>query len=137
MNDPKISRRNALLSTFGLLATSDARTTIDMPGITGDAVLIRAGEGQKGKIASSEIVFKLDATHTSGQFGCAELSIHPGQLGAPPHLHKGFDETCCLLEGSVHIMVEEEVFIVNKGDWHLRPRGKVHTFGTQARQLPG
>ncbi len=25
-------------------------------------------------------------------------------------------------------MVEDEVFKVKKGGWHLRPRGKVHTF---------
>lgn len=25
-------------------------------------------------------------------------------------------------------MVEEEIFQVNAGDWHLRPRNKMHTF---------
>jgi uncharacterized cupin superfamily protein len=59
-----------------------------------------------------------------------------GQLGAPPHLHLGFDEICYVLEGTVHIMVEDEVFVVNKGDWHLRPRGKFTHFGTPVHSLP-
>lgn len=40
----------------------------------------------------------------------------------------GFDEICYVFEGTVHTLVEDEVFVVKKGDWHLRPRGKVHTF---------
>lgn len=91
-------------------------------------VFIPPGGGPKGKIARSDITFKLDKTQTSGHFGSSEMTIPPGQLGAPPHYHKNFDEICIVLEGAVHIMVEDEVIEVKKGGWHLRPRGKVHTF---------
>lgn len=92
------------------------------------AVLIPPGAGRKGKISRSDIVFKLDKAQTAGHFGSSEITIPPGQLGAPPHYHKTFEETCIVLEGTVHVMVEDEVFEVKKGGWHLRPRGKVHTF---------
>lgn len=91
-------------------------------------VFIPPGGGIKGKISRTDITFKLDKIQTSGHLGSSELVIPPGQLGAPPHLHKTFDEICIVLEGAVHIMVEDEVIEVKKGGWHLRPRNKVHTF---------
>lgn len=91
-------------------------------------VYIPPGGGQKGKIADNEIVFKLDKSQTSGLLGSTEGILLPGYLGAPPHLHKGFDEICIVQEGAVHIMVGEEVVEVPAGGWHLRPRGMVHTF---------
>ncbi|MEO6583707.1 MAG: hypothetical protein ABIO05_05250 [Ferruginibacter sp.] len=41
---------------------------------------------------------------------------------------KTFDEVCIVLDGTVHIMVKDEVIEVKKGGWHLRPRSKVQTF---------
>jgi mannose-6-phosphate isomerase-like protein (cupin superfamily) len=107
-----------------LLAQSQNRTDSGDPM----PVLIPPGGGQKGKIGNTDITFKLDSKQTSGNLGSAEMIIPPGQLGAPPHYHKGFDEICMVLAGTVHIMVEEEVFEVKAGGWHLRPRGKTHTF---------
>ena len=51
-----------------------------------------------------------------------------GILGAPPHFHKGFDEICRVTQGTLTILVGEKIFEVNEGDWHLRPRGIVHSF---------
>lgn len=95
---------------------------------------IPPGAGFKGKISKSDITFKLNKTQTSGHFGSVEITIPPGQLGAPPHHHKNFDEICIVLEGTVQILVEDEVFEVKKGGWHLRPRGKVHTFWNSGRK---
>ena len=92
------------------------------------AVYIPPGAGFKGKISKTDITFKLDKTQTSGNLGSAEMIIPPGQLGAPPHYHHSFDEICIVLEGALHIMVENEVTKVEAGGWHLRPREKVHTF---------
>lgn len=91
-------------------------------------VFIPPGGGMKGKISASDITFKLDQSQTSGLLGSSEMIIPPGQLGAPPHYHKNFDEICIVLEGAVHIMVEDEIYEVKAGGWHLRPRGMVHTF---------
>ncbi|RZL10180.1 MAG: cupin domain-containing protein, partial [Pedobacter sp.] len=76
----------------------------------------------------SDITFKFSKDQTGGNFGALEMTIPPGILGAPPHLHKGLDEVCRVLEGTIHIMVGEDVVAVEAGGWHLRPKGVVHTF---------
>lgn len=89
---------------------------------------IKNGEGKTGKIGGIDIISKLSKNQTDGNLGCDEATLKSGFLGAPPHLHKNFDEICFVLEGSVTIMVEENLYQVNAGDWHLRPRNKMHTF---------
>ena len=79
---------------------------------------IKKGDGKVGKIGGIDLISKLSKHQTSGNLGCDEATLKPGFLGAPPHLHKNFDEICFVLEGSVTIMVEEEIFQVNAGDWH-------------------
>lgn len=135
----KITRRSllqkssALLIGFGILnlvygknrnKKQEEPTTIFIP----------PGSGKKGKISKSDITFKLTKSQTSGHLGSSEIIIPPGQLGAPPHYHKNFDEICIVLEGTVHVMVEHEVFEVKKGGWHLRPRNKVHTFWNSGKE---
>jgi len=113
----------------GFTAGAQSIATVTMEGLDGPRPLfIPPGGGQKGKIGEGDITFKLDKSQTAGNLGSAEEILLPGHLGAPPHYHKSFDETCIVLEGTVHIMVGEEVFVVPAGGWHLRPRGIVHTF---------
>jgi len=94
----------------------------------GKPVFIPAGSGKQGKIGNGDISFKLNKSQTSNLLGSTESVLLPGTLGAPPHYHKGFDEICRVLEGTVSILVGEELFEVKAGDWHLRPKGMVHTF---------
>ena len=137
MNSNKLSRRQ-LIQNAALLAlgTTISHSLIAQPNDPDEpqTVFIPPGAGLKGKIAKSDIVFKLNKTQTSGHFGSSEITIPPGQLGAPPHYHKSFDEICIVLEGAVHIMVEDEVIEVKKGGWLLRPRGKVHTFWNSGKK---
>ena len=91
-------------------------------------VYIPPGAGIKGNIAVNEIVFKLSKEQTSGNLGSAETTLYPGYMGAVPHRHQNFDEVCRVLEGTLTIMVGEEIFTVEAGGWHLRPRGIVHSF---------
>ncbi|RZK57376.1 MAG: cupin domain-containing protein, partial [Pedobacter sp.] len=92
------------------------------------AIHIKKGVGKAAVVGGMDLIFKLTKAQTSGHMGCDEVTIKPGFLGAPPHLHKTFDEVCYVQEGTVTILVGEEVFEVNAGDWHLRPKGIVHTF---------
>lgn len=100
-----------------------------------DTIHIKKGEGKIGRIGGIDIISKLSKHQTSGNFGCDEATLKPGFLGAPPHLHKNFDEICYVLEGLVTIMVEETLFQVNAGDWHLRPRNKMHTFWNASESI--
>lgn len=67
-------------------------------------------------------------TQTNGQFSCVEFAVAPKKMGPAPHLHKELDELMYVLEGTISVMVGEEVYAVQAGGWHLRPRGIVHTF---------
>ncbi len=73
------------------------------------------------------MTLKLSRTQTGGGMSFFENTLAPGFLGAPPHFHKTFDEICYVLEGTVHVLVGDEVFELNAGDLHLRPRGIMHT----------
>jgi mannose-6-phosphate isomerase-like protein (cupin superfamily) len=137
MSSNTINRRKLmqlLSATFaGSLFTSSkmfARTPIPavFPGDAPKPVYIPPGGGEKGKIGLTEITFKLSKEQTSGNLGSSEMVLQPGYLGAPPHLHRGFDEICLVLQGTLHIMVGDEVYEVDAGGWHLRPRGIMHTF---------
>jgi len=98
--------------------------------VQGDAkaVFVPAGSGKQGKIGDGDISFILNKSQTSNLLGSTESVLLPGVLGAPPHYHKGFDEICRVLEGSITILVGEELYEVKAGDWHLRPKGVIHTF---------
>lgn len=91
-------------------------------------VFIPPGGGKNGKIGDGDIAFKLNKNQTYGHLGVTESTLPVGFLGAPPHLHKGFDEICRVTEGTLTIMVGDELFTVEAGGWHLRPKGIVHSF---------
>jgi mannose-6-phosphate isomerase-like protein (cupin superfamily) len=89
---------------------------------------VKSGQGKNGKIGEGDIIFKFDKSQTDGHLGITESMLPVGVLGAPPHLHHGFDEICRVTQGTLTILVGDEVFKVSQGDWHLRPRGIVHSF---------
>lgn len=91
-------------------------------------IFIPPGEGKKGKMGVNDIVFKLYASQTDGNLGSSEIVLQPGLLGSIPHYHNSFDEVCIVLEGTVIIQVEKEIYTVAAGGWHMRPRGSIHCF---------
>lgn len=99
-----------------------------------EGIYIAAGTGKKGKIGDMELQFKLNKQQTSGHMGLAETIIQPGELGAPPHYHSNTDEVTRVLEGAVFILTGETVTELKPGDWHLRPKGVVHTFWNSSQQ---
>lgn len=136
MNQSALSRRKAmkLMSLTMLGALALPKNILAEPGSsdcfdeTPGAIHIKKGEGKTGKIGGIDLIEKLNKSQTGGHMACDEATLKPGHLGAPPHLHKTFDEICFVLEGTVTILVDETVYEVSAGDWHLRPRNKMHTF---------
>ena len=90
------------------------------------AVYIDPSSRRHGKF--SQIAFKMTSEDTDGLLGSTELVLEPGTIGAVPHLHRGFDEICRVVEGALDIMVDDQVTTVPAGGWHLRPRGRIHAF---------
>jgi mannose-6-phosphate isomerase-like protein (cupin superfamily) len=91
-----------------------------------EMVYIAPNARRHGKFA--QIAFKMASEDTDGLLGSAEIVLEPGRFGAAPHLHRGFDEICRVLEGTVHILTGDQVTEVPAGGWHLRPRGLIHAF---------
>lgn len=125
-----IQRMAALTIGAAILPSKDFALQPDEIHNTGESrtVYIPGCDGEKGKVGAMDITFKLRRDQTDGHMGLWETVIQPGELGAPPHLHKTFDELCHVKEGSVFIMVGNDVTEVKAGGWHLRPKGEVHTF---------
>lgn len=124
-----IGRRDWLLRAGGIgasLVLPQSRTTGSVDPTT--VIFIPPGEGQKARVGQMDILFKFSKQQTAGHIGVWETVIQPGELGAPPHLHQGFDEVLRVLEGTVHVLVGDTVTNVPAGGWHLRPKGIVHSF---------
>ena len=92
-----------------------------------DTIHIKKGEGKRGNIGGIEFISNLNKSKTNSHLACDDASLKQGHLGAPPHMHKTFDEICYVLEGTLHILIGEKVYEVNAGDWHLRSRNMIHT----------
>ena len=93
-------------------------------------VLVKVGETQKAS-DGIDFGFKLRSNQTNGQFSCTEEVLAPKTLGVSYHMHDKLDEIMRVQEGTVHVLVGEEVFEVNAGEWHLRPHGIPHTYWNQ------
>ena len=72
--------------------------------------------------------FPVRSNQTNVQFSCMEGIMGPKLMGPAPHLHKDLDELMFVQEGTISILVGEQVYQVEAGGWHLRPHGIVHTF---------
>ena len=71
---------------------------------------------------------KLQHAQTYGQFSCIENALGPFQMGPPPHVHHVLDEIMYVIEGTISVLIGDEVLQIPKGGYHFRPRGIVHTF---------
>lgn len=61
-------------------------------------------------------------------FSAVEVYVEARRIGPPIHHHKELDELMYVTEGTAGVMIEDEVFIVEKGSFLLRPHGLAHTF---------
>jgi len=71
---------------------------------------------------------RIDRSQTNGQFSCVEYALAPRKMGPEPHLHRDLDELMYVLEGTISVLIGEQVYEVSAGSWHLRPRGILHAF---------
>lgn len=74
------------------------------------------------------VVLKLAGAETGNSFSVVEHPLAPGVLAAPPHTHANEDEYSFVLEGTVGVLVGDEVYEAGPGSYVLKPRGVPHTF---------
>lgn len=74
------------------------------------------------------IRMKVRSHQTNNQYSCVECAVAPKTMGPSPHVHDALDELMYVTEGTVSVLVGDQIYQVEAGGWHLRPRGVVHTF---------
>lgn len=117
-------------SSNALAGTAEVMNTIPGPA----PVIIPPGYGEHATFGGLDAIFKLNKSQTAGNLGCVEMTLKPGYLAAPPHLHHNFDEICYLQEGILHVMIGDKVSEIQAGSWHIRPRGIIHTFWNSGKE---
>jgi|SRR5690242_221683 mannose-6-phosphate isomerase-like protein (cupin superfamily) len=68
------------------------------------------------------------SAQTDYQFSCVELVLAPKKMGPAPHIHTHLDEFTYVLEGTLGVLVGDEIKEVKAGGFSYRPHGIVHSF---------
>lgn len=94
-----------------------------------EPTVILPGQGNPFDFGDVGGRWKIDRADTSGRFAVAHLpEIPPGVLAAPRHRHENEDEYTYVLDGTLSVLVEDQVVTAEPGTWVLKPRGQWHTF---------
>lgn len=75
-----------------------------------------------------DIRIRVRSSQTANQYTCVETALAPRTMGPSPHRHARLDELSFVLDGTLSVMFEDEVYDVPAGGMHWRPRGGVHSF---------
>ncbi len=62
-----------------------------------------------------------------------EVSLAPGSVGPPEHLHISFDESATVSKGTLTVKLNNEVIVVNAGSRIRFPKGQYHTFSNNTK----
>ena len=68
------------------------------------------------------------AAETGGEYSEMELSLPPGHVPPPPHIHPQQVEEYEVLEGSLDVTVDGQWRTLRSGESASVPRGALHTF---------
>ena len=90
--------------------------------------IIGPNEGEFVDLGSFGTRFLIRSAETGGRFSLVEHPIPPRTLAAPLHRHMDEDEYSYVLEGSLGVMLGDEVVHANAGDLVFKPRNQWHTF---------
>jgi mannose-6-phosphate isomerase-like protein (cupin superfamily) len=77
---------------------------------------------------TSVITLLADATETGGKLTSNLTHFEPGNAGAPPHHHTRGAELFYVLDGSLQMLLGDEVTVFAKGDLVVVPPGVHHAF---------
>lgn len=90
-------------------------------------VVRQPGEGKRLEPPMGPQVVKVSRMETEGAFEIIELEVVHG-MGAPLHLHPGFDEAFYVLEGVLTARIGDDIVDLPAGASAIVPAGTVHTW---------
>jgi mannose-6-phosphate isomerase-like protein (cupin superfamily) len=89
--------------------------------------LLSAQDGKRVHVFGVQVDILLRSEDTDGSHALYLVTASPG-TGAPPHVHRGDDETFHILEGELEVLQGEEWSRVGAGTSIYLPRGVAHAF---------
>lgn len=102
-------------------STNDAENTSVLVRRRADAEVLEADP-------TSVITLLADAEETGGKLTSNLTHFEPGNAGAPPHHHTRGAELFYVLDGSLQMLLGDEVTVFGKGDLVVVPPGLHHAF---------
>jgi len=75
----------------------------------------------------SEMKVMLPAGRTNGTCSVLFADLKPGE-GAPPHLHREYDEYFFVTEGTISLVIDGQESTIVPGTLAFTPRGAIHSF---------
>ena len=75
----------------------------------------------------NEMKVMLPAAHTGGSCSVLFAELKPGE-GAPPHLHREYDEYFFVVEGTISLTIDGTESAIVPGKLAFTPRGAIHSF---------
>lgn len=96
-------------------------------------VLVRSDEAEALQDGALSLITLLaDADATGGALTANKATLHKGSPGAPAHFHTAATEMFLVLDGSVRILLGEEIVRLDKGDFLTVPPTVPHAFAPAA-----
>lgn len=95
---------------------------------TGAPRIVRQNEGKFVDLGTFATRFLIRSDDTEGRFALVEHPIPARTLAAPLHKHLHEDEYSYVLEGTLGVMLGDEIVYANPGDLLFKPRNQWHTF---------
>jgi quercetin dioxygenase-like cupin family protein len=91
-------------------------------------VLTRAADAETAQDPSSVMTLLADSDDTGGGLTCYRSTFAEGAVGAPAHLHTRASELFFVIDGSLQVLVGEEVTVLEAGDFLVVPPHTPHAF---------
>ncbi len=90
-------------------------------------VLVRAAEAERLDSIGHFLLADSSATH--GALSSHRVVLGRGAAGAVPHRHDKSSELFFILDGTLDVLVGEDIVAAGPGDLLVVPAGRVHAFG--------
>ncbi|KUJ64154.1 cupin [Streptomyces albus subsp. albus] len=96
---------------------------------TAEPVLTRAATAERLTDAPGSLITLLaDSDRTGNALTCNRATFEKGAAGAPAHFHTRATEFFFVLDGTLRMLVGEEIATLHKGDFLAVPPGTPHAF---------
>jgi quercetin dioxygenase-like cupin family protein len=86
--------------------------------------------------AAEPLRILLTSGESDGAVGAVELTMEPGTLGPPLHIHPAHAEAFYVLAGTLSFQLGEEIVTGGPGTWACAPKNVAHTLANHSTE-PG